>query len=369
MKKVKGLLIGLGLGLVLSTPIKVEAFNGECGVLIEQVTGRVLYEKCAQEQKYIASITKIMTAIVAIEEGKLDEWVEISENATLQVGSSLYMKQGDQLKLIDLVYGLMLRSGNDAAMAIAEHIAGSEEAFVNLMNDKAKALGLENTIFQNPSGLDETTFNLSSAYDMAKIQQYAMNNPIFREVAGSDVHQATSHNENTYVWHNKHKLVTGLYEDAIAGKTGFTKKAHRTLVTSAARDGLELVAVSLNDGDDWNDHKNLFEHGFNQYELKQVVYEGELSLNNPQVKETLYVKEGSYIALKKDGTDVVETELILTNDHPETPNHEAGTLKVKLNGEVVDEVEVFKIIDVKEEDNSSWFDKVFGWLFGVGKVV
>ncbi len=369
MKKVKGILAGLAIGFLVSSPIKVEAFNGECGVLIEQVTGRVLYEKCADEQKYIASITKIMTAIVAIEEAPLDEYVEISENATLQVGSSLYMKQGDKFKLIDLIYGLMLRSGNDAAMAIAEQVAGSEEAFVELMNKKAKELGLENTVFQNPSGLDETTFNLSTAHDMAKIQQYAMNNPIFREIAGSESHQVTSKNGSTYVWHNKHRLVTGLYEEAIAGKTGFTKKAHRTLVTSAAKDGLELVVVSLNDGDDWNDHMNLFEHGFNNYELTQIVYEGELTLEDPQITDTLYVKEGSYVALKKDGTDTIQTELLLTGDNEETPIHEAGTLKVMLNGEVVDEIDVFKIVEVKPEASSSWFDKVFGWLFGAGKVI
>ena len=251
----------------------VQAFSGECGVLIEQVTGRVLFEQCAQEQKYIASITKIMTAIVAIEEGQLNEEVEISKNATYQVGSSLYLKEGDGVKLVDLIYGLMLRSGNDAAMAIAEGVSGSHDEFVDLMNNKAKELGLKNTVFQNTSGLDETTYNLSSAYDMALIQQYAMNNPMFREIASTTMHQATTRNGNAYVWHNKHKLVTGRYEDAIAGKTGFTKKARRTLVTSAKRDNLELIAVTLNDGNDWNDHINLFNHGFNTYELKQVVYE------------------------------------------------------------------------------------------------
>ena len=343
--------------------LQVHAFSGECGVLIEQVTGRVLFEQCAQEQKYIASITKIMTAIVAIEEGNLNEEIEISKNTTQQVGSSLYVKEGDSIKLVDLIYGLMLRSGNDAAMAIAEGVSGSHDEFVDLMNNKAKELGLKNTVFQNTSGLDETTYNLSSAHDMALIQQYAMNNPMFREIAGTTVHQATTRNGNTYVWHNKHKLVTGRYEDAIAGKTGFTKKAHRTLVTSAQRDNLELIAVTLNDGNDWNDHINLFNYGFNNYELRQVVYEGPLT-----VKENLYVEEEVYLALKKDQTDVVTTELVLKSDQPKTDKYEAGMLEISLNGELVKEVEVYETKEAKTQ-NLSWFEQMWQWLFGTGPVI
>ena len=154
--------------------------SSQCGILMEQSTGRVLYEKCPNDQMYIASITKILTTIVAIENADLDAWVEVSENVTQQVGSALYLTLGDQVKLIDLLYGLMLRSGNDAAMAIAEFVGEDEEGFVKMMNEKAQEIGMTNSVFQNPSGLDETTYNLSTAKDMALVMQYAMNNPIFR---------------------------------------------------------------------------------------------------------------------------------------------------------------------------------------------
>ena len=175
------------------------------------------------------------------------------------------------MKLIDLLYGLMLRSGNDAAMAIAEFVGGNEADFVKMMNEKAKEIGMTNSIFQNPSGLDETTYNLSTAKDMALVMQYAMNNPIFREITGTKTHKATTKNGMTYVWHNKHKLVTGYYEYAIGGKTGFTKQARRTLVTSARKDEMELIVVTLKAGDDWNDHMSLFNYGFDNYEVQTIM--------------------------------------------------------------------------------------------------
>ena len=253
MKKIK-ILLTIAIFVVLlandSNGVSAMEISSQCGILMEQSTGRVLYEKCPDDQMYIASITKILTTIVAIENANLDEWVEISDNVTRQVGSALYLMLGDQVKLIDLLYGLMLRSGNDAAMAIAEFVGGDEASFVKMMNDKAKEIGMTNSVFQNPSGLDETTYNLSTARDMALIMQYAMNNPIFREITRTETHKATTKNGMTYVWHNKHKLVTGYYEYAIGGKTGFTKQARRTLVTSARKDDMELVVVTLKAGDD-----------------------------------------------------------------------------------------------------------------------
>ena len=163
MKKIK-ILLTIAIFVVLlandSNGVSAMEISSQCGILMEQSTGRVLYEKCPDDQMYIASITKILTTIVAIENANLDEWVEISDNVTRQVGSALYLMLGDQVKLIDLLYGLMLRSGNDAAMAVAEFVGGDEASFVKMMNDKAKEIGMTNSVFQNPSGLDETTYNL-----------------------------------------------------------------------------------------------------------------------------------------------------------------------------------------------------------------
>ncbi|HAX74028.1 MAG TPA: D-alanyl-D-alanine carboxypeptidase [Firmicutes bacterium] len=365
MRKFKGLIITfLVLCLFSQANISAKAISSECGILVEQVTGRVLFEKCADQQKYIASITKIMTAIIAVEEGDLDGWVEISENATLQVGSSLYLKQGDKVKLIDLIYGLMLRSGNDSAMAIAEEIGGSEEEFVKMMNEKAKELGMTNSVFQNPSGLDETTYNLSTAADMAKVMRYAMNHPVFREVVGTKVHKTQSEGGVPYVWQNKHKLVTGYYEYAIGGKTGFTKQARRTLVTSAQKDGLELVVVTLTAGDDWNDHMSLFNMGFDNYELKTVIPAGFLNVDPTVSDSKLFIKQDAIVAVKKDGSETVSTELKLSQDN--TTDNEVGTLIVKINDEVMDEIPVYQQVELKDDQPRGWFQWLFGWLMGDG---
>lgn len=364
MKKLKGLLATVMLAVILMSVPQRSTFamgiSSQCGILVEQVTGRVLFEKCPDQQKYIASITKILTAIIAIENGQLNEWVEVSENATRQVGSSLYLALGDEMKLIDVIYGLMLRSGNDAAMIIAEAIGGDEAGFVKMMNEKAKELGMTNSIFQNPSGLDETTYNLSTARDMATLMRYAMNNPIFREITGTETHKATSKAGTPYVWHNKHKLITGYYEYAIGGKTGFTKQARRTLVTSAQKEDLELVVVTLEAGDDWNDHMSLFDYGFDQFELQKVIEPGELTLPDSKTNQTLYVKDTVYLTVKKDGSETVTTELVL---HSKPIENEMGVLKVKLNDEIQREIPVYQVIQPKVE-KQSLFDKLFHWFIG-----
>lgn len=242
-------------------------------ILYEPSSGRVLYEKNSHKQMYIASITKIMTAIIAIEEGYLDEYVTISDEASRQVGSSLYLKPGEKMKLIDLIYGLMLRSGNDAAYAIAEEISGDVGAFAYLMNEKAKELGMYNSFFENPSGLDETTKNMSTAYDMAILMGYAINNPIYMKVNGAAVHKAQTEEGRTLVFYNKHRLITD-YDYVTGGKTGYTKLARRTLVTSAHKNGMDLIVVTLNDGNDWDDHLRLFDYGFSRYKKRLLFDHG-----------------------------------------------------------------------------------------------
>ncbi|GGN56578.1 D-alanyl-D-alanine carboxypeptidase family protein [Oceanobacillus indicireducens] len=244
-------------------------------ILMDAESGQVLFEKDAFEARPIASITKIMTAILAIESGKMDEKATVSRNAIYTEGSSIYLEQGEKITIQDLVYGLMLRSGNDAAVAIAEHIGESEEGFVYLMNEKAMWLGMDQTHFTNPHGLDDEE-HYSSAYDMALLTREAMKNKQFREISGSTSYLSEN---RSYSWRNKHKLVTGYYENATGGKTGYTKQTGRTLVTTAEKNGHSLIVVTLNAGNDWNDHITLFEWGFE-----------ELTENSPEketeVKET-----------------------------------------------------------------------------------
>ncbi|MFB4475817.1 D-alanyl-D-alanine carboxypeptidase family protein, partial [Oceanobacillus caeni] len=213
---------------------------------------------------------KIMTAIIAIESGKMKEKVTVSREAIYTEGSSIYLEQGEKMTLEDLVYGLMLRSGNDAAVAIAEHVGGSLEGFVYLMNEKAKWLGMENTHFDNPHGLDSDN-HYSSAYDMAILTKYAMNNEKYKEISGTTSYKSDG---RTYSWVNKNKLLTQYYEYCTGGKTGFTKKTGRTLVSTASKDGMDLIAVTLNAPDDWKDHMSLYEWGFENFDMKTLTDKG-----------------------------------------------------------------------------------------------
>ncbi|PAV29537.1 D-alanyl-D-alanine carboxypeptidase [Virgibacillus profundi] len=241
-------------------------------ILIEQSTGRVLYEKDAHEPELIASITKIMTALIAIESDKMKEKAKISRKAIYTEGSSIYLEQGEKMTIEDLVYGLMLRSGNDAAVAISEHIGGSEEGFVYLMNEKAKWLGMTNSSFENPHGLDSDN-HYSSAYDMALLMRSAMKNEEFRKITGTTSYKSEN---RSYSWQNKNKLLTQYYDSCTGGKTGYTKKTGRTLVTTASKNGMDLIAVTLNAPDDWRDHINMFEWGFDNYDMESIAKKGEI---------------------------------------------------------------------------------------------
>nr|WP_244226753.1 D-alanyl-D-alanine carboxypeptidase family protein [Paenibacillus protaetiae] len=248
--------------------------HAKASALIDVASGRLLYSSNGDEALKIASLTKIMTAIVAIEHSKLSSVVKTSNRAAGKEGSSIYLKPGEQMKLLDMLYGLMLRSGNDAATAIAEHVGGSEEGFVALMNEKAAYLGLSHTHFMNPHGLDAEG-HYSSANDLAKLAAYSLKNPVFAKIVSTSVKTAPNPNDPwDYKWTNKNKMLR-LYEGADGVKTGYTKQALRCLVSSATRGGQQLAAVTINDGDDWNDHMKLLDWGFANYKLTPLAAKGE----------------------------------------------------------------------------------------------
>ena len=247
----------------------------QSAALIDVKSGRIIYSKQGDKSLPIASLTKIMTAIVAIEKGKLTDPVRVSKNAFGKEGSSIYLKLGETISLADLLYGLMLRSGNDAATAIAEHVGGSLEGFVYLMNAKAEEIGMDNSHFTNPHGLDDKE-HYASANDMAKLAAYALRNPVFQEIVKTRSKKVTREDQPwDSVWTNKNKMLV-LYPGSDGVKTGFTKIARRCLVSSATRDNQQLVAVTLNDGNDWADHARMLDYGFAHYPLRQVVEKGQL---------------------------------------------------------------------------------------------
>ncbi len=251
--------IFLAAVLLLMPVSAAPAISARSAILIDADTGRVLFENRADERALIASTTKIMTAVVVLEHMELDRAYCVPKEATNVEGSSMYLKSGELLTVGELLYGMMLCSGNDAAVALAMLTAGSVDEFVVLMNLKAQKLGLKQTHFENPNGLDGEA-HYSTARDLAKLTQYALQNRDFRRIVSTkniQIGQRALRNHNRLLW---------MCEGCIGVKTGYTKAAGRTLVSAAERNGRTLIAVTLCDGDDWQDHIRLYDFGFGEFE-------------------------------------------------------------------------------------------------------
>ncbi len=301
--------------LLLLVPVKVEAASSYA--VVDAQTGRLLEGQAEDARLPIASLTKMWTALIAIENGRLDDMVTVSKRAAYSEGSSIYLEEGQEVKLEHLLYGLMLRSGNDAATAIAEHIGGSVDGFVKLMNDKAELYGLSSTMFTNPSGLHHEE-HLSSAEDTAKMLQIAMQNETFRKISTTVLYKG----EN--VWQNKHKLLSqGI--GAIAGKTGYTKVAGRTLATYFERGDKEFVVVTINESNDWLFHKELADRIEAQYESYELVPAGEYLIPNAKVT----VKKPISLLLTKEEREDIHHTLIARRDY------ERAIWQVSLGKEVI----------------------------------
>ena len=253
---------------ILFLPLEAYGISAQHCVLMDAATKRVLYEKSPDDRALIASTTKIMTALVVCEQTNVLDRVRIPKEAVGIEGSSMSLREGEILTVQELLYGLMLHSGNDAAVALAIYCAGTVEGFAQLMNDKAHRLGLNQTHFENPHGLDSPE-HYSTARDLAVLAAYAMDNPIFAKTVS-----AKSVSAGGRILRNHNKLLWRV-NGADGVKTGFTKAAGRILVSSATRQGRRLVAVTINAPDDWNDHSALLESGFERYTVKKLVHKGE----------------------------------------------------------------------------------------------
>lgn len=280
--------------LLTLSNFKTFAISAESAILIDGETGRILYEKNAYNIQGMASTTKIMTAILALEQSTPDKQVKVSHNAATTEGSSMYLNSGETIKMESLIYGLMLNSGNDAATAIAESISGSTEEFSKLMNKKSKEIGLKNTSFANPHGLDHKD-HYSTAYDMAMLTKYALNNDKFKEIVSTKRKNVELNGvENSRFLTNHNKLLS-LYENCIGVKTGFTKACGRCLVSAVQKDGMTLIAVTLNAPDDWNDHISMYESVFNTYKSHNIIeknsYVASVDITHSECKKLeLYAK-------------------------------------------------------------------------------
>lgn len=346
--------------LILVMPINVFGLSLSCRscVLMDSDSGRVLYEKDKDNPRLIASITKIMTAILAIESDRLEEEVIVGEEVLTMYGSNIYIELGEKMKLLDMVYGLMLRSGNDAAIVIAYFIGGSEENFVKMMNDKAKEIGMTNTVFNNPHGLDEVTQNKSTAYDMALLSSYASHNETYMKIVGTKKYSVQT-DKKSYLWYNRNKLL-GSYSYATGGKTGYTPSAGRTLVTNASHNNLNLTAVTLNDGNEYISHETMYNYGFENYKNYVILDKNKFKVDNAYYPNQIYIKESFKYPLTEVEKENVKVLVKLTKLDKINNNDEVGIVIVKLAGQEIYSEKVYVRVN-KEKKN--FFQKIWSWLF------
>jgi len=238
--------------------------SASSAVLIDGDTLEILYEKDAYKKRSMASTTKIMTSLIAVESGRLDDTVTVNEKPYIE-GTAIGFNKGDRLTLRDLCYAMLLESGNDAALLTAEHFSKTEKAFSELMNKRAAEIGMKNTSFVTASGLDADE-HYTTAYDMALLGACAIKNSLFREICSAKSYKAEYIEPKITKYFSNHNRLLSSCEGVIGIKTGFTKKSGRCLVSACERDGKILVAVTLNAPDDWNDHKRLYGYGYSLYE-------------------------------------------------------------------------------------------------------
>lgn len=332
-------------------------------MLMDARTHKVLYAKTAHEKLPMASTTKIMTAILAIEAGNLDALVTVPQEAYGVEGSSMYLRLGEQISMRDLLYGLMLVSGNDAAVAIAVHVGGSVEGFAALMNAKAASLGAHNTHFVTPNGLPDPD-HYTTAYDLALIACYAMQNETFREIVGTTYYQTTT-GEIARTVKNKNKILWE-YEGGNGVKTGYTMAAGKCLVFAAEREGMQLVGVVLNCPDMFPSAKRLLDYGFETYQQETLVTADEriarVRVTGGKKNALEVAAKNDIIILVKDGDSTTVRTVVNLAGPVEAPVEKGdvlGTLEVWEDGRVLAETELVAAETVESSAYLDYLERLF----------
>lgn len=347
------------LAVALLIPVKAEAVSARRAYVLDAVSGRALFARNADERSLIASTTKIMTALIVCEQCNVLDRMRIPKEAVGIEGSSMYLKEGEVLTLQELLYGLMLSSGNDAAVALAIYCGGTVEGFAELMNDKARILGLSGTHFENPNGLDSPG-HYSTARDLAVLAAYAMKNPVFyKTVSAKNVKVGERYltNHNKLLWR---------LEGADGVKTGFTKAAGRILVSSATRQGRRIIGVTIDAPDDWNDHCQLLNEGFTRYQDRLIVESGQCVgtlevLGGDSRRVRILTAEGFSYALAKEE----EPTLVLPGPGfvyaPAVEGADAGFAYVLIDGTAIGKVPVVygTTVEQKVEQEKGFLHRLF----------
>lgn len=341
----------LNIFMLISFADQSPSISAQSAIVIDARTGRVLYEHNANNKMPMASTTKIMTALLAIQNNNLNDLVKVKPESTNIEGSSIYLKEGEVIKLKDLLYGLMLCSGNDAACAIAQHVGGNVEQFAQMMNNKVTELGLNDTNFMNPHGLNNQN-HFTTAYDLAMISKEAMQHNTFKNVVGTKLWIAQREGDRYKYFYNKNKVISQ-YEYGTGIKIGYTKRSGRCLVASSKKGELELICVVLNAPNWFNDSYRLMDYVFNKYKPTKIIDEN-------QIFKTVPVRNGTkeytkIIAQQKSILPLTDKEkkqisiLYSVQDYltaPVTRKNKIGTAKIYLDDQLLDSVNMITREDI-----------------------
>ncbi len=364
-------IVSVVIGIISVNQLQVGALevSAKACIMIEAVTGNVIYEKNSHDRLPMASTTKIMTTILSLESGDLDTQFTVDSNAIKVEGSSMGLLEGDIVTKRALCYGMMLPSGNDSANATAIKLGGSFENFAKMMNDKAKQIGMNDTLFVTPSGLDEGG-HCSTAYDMALLTRYALKNPDFREICGTYTAQVNFGNPPYDRWLKNSNKLLNMYDGVIGVKTGFTDDAGRCLVSACERDGVTLIVVTLNAPNDWNDHTSLYDYGFSQVSMQSPINENfEVNLVGAS-KDTLSLERSAEVLLPNVvGYSADYKTKVYLNEFEYAPISKGETLgrvEYLLDGEVVSTCSLIsseEVLKVKKDVKLSFKEKILKFIY------
>ena len=338
-------------GTEKSDDLKLESGGA---VLIEQHSGQVLYDHNMHEKLRPASVTKVMSILLimeAIDRGQIsfNDKVPCTEDAAAMGGSQIWLDVREELTVDEMLKAICVVSANDCTVAMANYLCGSQEAFVEKMNARAKELGMKNTIFRNSHGLDEETKNYSSAKDMAILSSYANTLPVYKEISKTKKWTVQS-DKKSYVWNNRNKLLYS-YKYATGGKTGYTPKAGRTLVTTASKDNLNLTIVTLNDANEYQTHESLYEYCFNKYKNFLIVDKDNFDIDDNFYKGNLYIKKSFSYPLTKEEESLVNIVIKLDKLDNYKNNDQVGSVIVNLKDKKIFETEVYVKKDKNKKEN------------------
>ncbi len=342
--------------------------SADSAILIEAESGKVVYEYNADQRRNIASTTKILTALVVLEKCELSDVIEIDERAVGIEGSSVYLRVGERLTVEELLYAMLLNSANDAAAALAIGCFGSIEECAAEMNKYAYSIGMTNSHFDNPHGLDSET-HYSTARDMARLGQKALEDPDFAKIVSTkkkNIPLCGSEGIRTLINHNR---LLSMVDGAIGIKTGFTKKSGRCLVSACERDGVRLIAVTLSAPDDWRDHSALFEHGFSRFKhyapVSERQYSYELDVFGGDIETLLCENEKAYGITLDAGEHEVKTEVDMPRYliAPIKAGDEIGRVSIMLDGTKIAEVPIKAQHDVgAKKPDKGFLERMFSLI-------